>query len=197
MRMRTALWSIPACALALSCASGPKPAPKVEDPAEHTDGRGLPARAGNPNGETRRVEEVGEKPRPGSDRGADAARGLHVGNRLLNRSRCHQDLVGALHAAAILRMQQHAMGAQKIKSFAVATLVERAVGALDPVAPAFHDQSERGHSAPADAAKKVLSRLGHRQNVKVFVWLNRSRCATPFYCRASASFMGQQSALAL
>ena len=31
MRMRTPLWSIPACALALSCASGPKPAPKVDD----------------------------------------------------------------------------------------------------------------------------------------------------------------------
>jgi hypothetical protein len=56
-------------------------------------------------------------------------------------------------------MQQHAMRAQKIKSFAIAPLVKRAVRTLNQSAPGLDDQGERGHAATADAAKKVISKV--------------------------------------
>ncbi len=82
------------------------------------------------------VEQFGEKPGAGGDGGADTARGLHVGDRLLDGGGGDQDLIGPLDAAAILRMKQHPACAQEIKSFGIAPLVERAVGTLDPSAPA-------------------------------------------------------------
>ena len=69
-------------------------------------------------------------------------------------------------AAAILRMQQHPACAQEIKSFGVAPLVERAVRTLYPSAPGLDDQGERGHATTADAAKKVISKSGHRRNLE-------------------------------
>ena len=131
----------------------------MQNPADHADGGGLAAGAGDANAQGGSVEEFGEKPRARGDGGADAARGLHVGDRFLDRGGGDQDLTGAADAAAILRMEQHAACAQEIESFGIASLVERAVGALDPSAPGLDDQSERGHAATADAAKKVISRL--------------------------------------
>jgi hypothetical protein len=59
-------------------------------------------------------------------------------------------------------MEQNAARAQEIEPFAVASLVERAIGALDMSAPRLDDQGEGSHAATADAAEKVISMLGHR-----------------------------------
>jgi hypothetical protein len=59
-------------------------------------------------------------------------------------------------------MEQHTAGTQKIKSFAIARLVERPIRTLYPSAPSLDDQSQRGHATTADAAKKVIFQLGHR-----------------------------------
>ena len=112
------------------------------------------------------VEESGEKLCPCHDGGADATRGLHVRDRLLDCGGGHQDLTVAANSAAILRMEQHATRTQEIKSFAVASLVERAVRTLDTSAPRLDDQCERSHAATADAAEKVISMLGHRRNLQ-------------------------------
>src|SRR5262249_23686083 len=126
----------------------------------------LAARAGNADAEAGGVEELGEQPRAGRDGGADATRGLHVRDHLLDGSRGDQDLTGPADAAAILPMEQHAPCAQKIKPFGIASRVERGVGPLDPSALGFDDQGERGHAATADTAKKVVSGLGHRWNLR-------------------------------
>src|SRR4051812_11360523 len=63
-------------------------------------------------------------------------------------------------------MQQHAPRTQKVESFGIASLVQRAIGTLDPSAAGLDDQSERGHATTADAAKKVISWGGHRQNLQ-------------------------------
>jgi hypothetical protein len=63
-------------------------------------------------------------------------------------------------------MEQHAACPQEIKSFGVASLVKRAVRTLDPSAPGVDDQGEGGHTAAADAAKKVFSKWGHRRNLQ-------------------------------
>src|SRR5215472_620248 len=133
----------------------------VQDPAQHADRGGLAARAGDTDAEAGRVEEVGEEPRAGGDGGADTTRGLHVGDRLLDSGRHDQNLTGSAHATAILRMEQHAACTQKIESFGIASLVKRAVGALNPSSPRLNDQSERGHATAADAAKKIISESGH------------------------------------
>jgi hypothetical protein len=62
-------------------------------------------------------------------------------------------------------MEQHATRTQKIKSFGIAPLVERAVRTLNPTAPGLDDQSKGGHPTTADAAEKVISKLGHRRNL--------------------------------
>jgi hypothetical protein len=62
-------------------------------------------------------------------------------------------------------MEQYATRAQEIKSFAVASLVERAVGALDMAASRLDDQCEGSHAATADATEKVISSLGHQRNL--------------------------------
>ena len=124
-----------------------------------------------------RVEEVGEKPRARGDGGADATRGLHVGDRFLDRGGGDQDLTGAAHAAAILRMQRDATRAQKIESFGVASLVERAVRTLDPIRP-WPGRSERGGSCHYRRRRK-------RSNL-------RSRDIGGIYkrCRSSATRAG-------
>ena len=53
------------------------------------------------------------------------------------------------------------MCTQKIKSFGIASLVKRSVGTLNQSAPGLNDQSEWGHATTADAAEKVISKLGH------------------------------------
>jgi hypothetical protein len=63
-------------------------------------------------------------------------------------------------------MEKHTIRTQKIKSFAVAPLVKRAVRTLNQSTPSLDDQSERGHSTTTDAAKKVISDLGHWQNLE-------------------------------
>jgi hypothetical protein len=71
-------------------------------------------------------------------------------------------------------MEQNAARAQKIEPFAVASLVKRAVGALDMSAPRLDDQGERSHAATADAAEKVISMLGHRRNLQTLAMRNNS-----------------------
>src|SRR5262249_38609254 len=100
----------------------------VKNPAEHADRGGLAARASDAGGQHGRVEELSKKLRSRRHGGTNAARGLHVGHRLLDGSRRHQGLIGSADAAAILRMQQHAARTQKIESFGIASLVERTVG---------------------------------------------------------------------
>jgi hypothetical protein len=63
-------------------------------------------------------------------------------------------------------MEQHATCTQKIKSFGIASLVKRTVRTLNQSAPSLDDQSERGHATTADAAKKVISKLGHWRNLE-------------------------------
>ena len=123
------------------------------------------------------VEEVGEKPRARGNGGADAARGLHVGDRFLDGGGGDQDLTGPANAAAVLRMQRDAARTQEIKSFGVAPLVERAVRTLDPIAPGLDDQGEGGHATTADAAKKVISKPGHWRNLQ----------ALPIKCNAGGA----------
>ena len=145
----------------------------------------LPLVPATPTPKAAAVEELGEKPRAGGDGGTDTTRGLHVGDRLLDSGGGDQDLTGPANAAAILRMKQHATRTQEIKSFGIAPLVERAVGTLDPSAPGLDDQGERGHAATADAAKKVISKLGHRRNLQALpmtvqrgrgAWMSKERC---------------------
>ena len=126
----------------------------------------LPLVPATPTPKAGRVEEFGEKPRAGGDGGTNTTRGLHVGDRLLNSSRRDHDLTGPANATAILRMKQHATCTQKIKSFGIASLVERTVGTLNQSAPGLDDQSEWGHATTADAAKKVISMLGHWRNLE-------------------------------
>jgi hypothetical protein len=63
-------------------------------------------------------------------------------------------------------MEQHATRTQKIKSVGIPPLVERAVRTLNQPAPGLDDQGERHHATTADAAKKVISKLGHRRNLQ-------------------------------
>src|SRR5262245_65746948 len=65
-------------------------------------------------------------------------------------------------------MQQHSTSAQEIKTFEISSLIKRPVGPLDPSAPRLDDQGERSHAATADAAEKVISKLGHRRKLQ---WL--------------------------
>jgi hypothetical protein len=58
-------------------------------------------------------------------------------------------------------MEQHTTCTQKIKSFGIAPLVERPVRTFNQSTPGLDDQSERGHATTANAAKKVISELGH------------------------------------
>jgi hypothetical protein len=81
-------------------------------------------------------------------------RGLHVGDRLLDSGGGDQDLIGPANAAAILRMEQHAACTQKIESFGIASLVERAVRTLNPSTPGLDDQSEGGMPLPPTLQKK-------------------------------------------
>src|SRR6266446_981306 len=62
-------------------------------------------------------------------------------------------------------MKQHAASTQEIKSFSVAPLVKSTVRTLHVSAPGLNNQGERSHSTTADAAKKVISRLGHRRSL--------------------------------
>jgi hypothetical protein len=63
-------------------------------------------------------------------------------------------------------MEQHTTCTQKIKSFGIAPLVERPVRTLNQSTHGLDDQSERGHATTADAAKKVISELGHWRNLE-------------------------------
>ena len=131
------------------------------------------------------VEELGEKFCACHDGGADATRSLHVGDRLLDCGGGDQDLTVAANSAAILRMKRYATRAQEIKSFAVASLVERAVRTLDKSTSRLDDQCEGSHAATADATKKVISTLGHGRNLQALAmrdkldWgagMSRERC---------------------
>jgi hypothetical protein len=137
----------------------------MQNPADHADRGGLSACAGNTNAQGGSVKEFGEKPRAGGNYGANATCGLHVVDRLLDSGGGNKDLTGPANATAILRMKQHTTRTQKIKSFGIAPLVERAVRTLNPSTPGFDDQSEGGHATTADAAEKVISKLGHRRNL--------------------------------
>jgi hypothetical protein len=137
----------------------------MQNPADHADRGGLSARAGNTNAQGGTVEEFGEKPGAGGNYGANATCGLHVADRLLDSGGGNKDLTDPANATAILRMEQHTTRTQKIKSFAIAPLVERAVRTLNPTAPGLDDQSKGGHATTADAAEKVISKLGHRRNL--------------------------------
>jgi hypothetical protein len=64
-------------------------------------------------------------------------------------------------------MEWYATRAQEIKSFAVASLVERAIRTLDTSAPRLDYQCEGSHAATADAAEKVISMFAHRRNLQV------------------------------
>src|SRR5262245_22928345 len=138
----------------------------VQNPTDHADRGGLTARAGDTNAQTGGVEQLGEKFCAGDDGGADATRGLHVGDRLLDSSGSDQDLTGPADATAVLGMQQHPARTQEIESFGVASLIKRAVRTLDPSAPRLDDQGEGGHATAADATKKVVSKLRHRRNLQ-------------------------------
>ena len=138
----------------------------MQNPAEHADRGGFTARAGDTDAQGGRVEEFGEKPRASDDGGTNTARGLHVGDRLLHSSGRHHDLTGPGNATAILGMKQHATCTQKIKSLGIAPLVERPVRTLNQSTFGLDDQSERGHATTADAAKKVISKLGHWRNLE-------------------------------
>lgn len=72
-------------------------------------------------------------------------------------------MAGAANTAAVLRMKQDAARAEKIKSFSVSSLIEGAIGTLDPSAPRLDDQREGRHAATANAAEKVVSKLVHWQ----------------------------------
>jgi hypothetical protein len=63
-------------------------------------------------------------------------------------------------------MEQHTTRTQEIKSFGIASLVERPVRTLNLSTPGLDDQSERSHATTADAAKKVISAFGHWQNLE-------------------------------
>jgi hypothetical protein len=138
----------------------------MQNPAEHADRGGLAARTGHTDAEPGRVEELGEKPRPGGDGGTNTTRGLHVGDSLLNGGGRDQDLTRPGNATTILRMKQHAMRTQKVKSLGVTSLIKRAVGTFNPSTPGLDDQGERGHAATPDAAEKVISKVGHWRNLK-------------------------------
>jgi len=71
-------------------------------------------------------------------------------------------------------MKRYATRAQEIKSFAVASLVERAVRALDKSTPRLDDQCEGSHAATADATKKVIFTLGHRRNLQALAMRDNS-----------------------
>src|SRR5262245_17033868 len=105
-------------------------------------------------------------------------RGLHVEDRRLNSGGGDQDLIGPANATAILRMEEHATCTQKIESFGIAALVERAVRTLNPSTPGLYNQSEGGHATAADAAEKVVSKSGHRWNLQ----------ALPMMCNAGGAF---------
>jgi hypothetical protein len=139
----------------------------VKNPPDHADSGGLAARSRDPNAQGGTVEELGEKVSAGDDGGTDTTRGLHVGDRLFNSCGGDDDLLGSLDAAAILWMKQHPSRTQKIKSLGISPLIKRPVGTLDPSAPRLNDQGERGHAATPDAAKKVVSKLGHRRNLQL------------------------------
>ena len=98
-----------------------------------------------------------------------------------------KDLAGPADATAILRMQQHAPRAQKVESFGVASLVERAIRTLDPSAAGLDDQSERGHATTADAAKKVISWGEHRRNLQ----------APPMKCNAGGAMSNEKCRIAV
>src|SRR5215471_12009012 len=131
----------------------------MQNPTDHSDRSRFAARAGDSNAQTGRVEQLGEKFCTGDDGGADTTCGLDVGDRFFDSSRSDQGLTGSADATAILGMKQHPACTQEIKSFGVASLIERAVRTLDPSAPRLDDQGEGGHATTADAAKKVISRL--------------------------------------
>src|SRR5262249_49926411 len=149
----------------------------VQNPADHADGGGLAAGAGDPNAQRGRVEERGEKPCARDDGGTDAMRGLHVGDRVLDRGGGDQGLIGPRNATAILWMEPHATCTQKIESFGIAPLVERAVRTLDPSPPGLDDKGEGGNATTADAAKKIISESGHRRNLQ----------ALPMRCNAGGA----------
>jgi hypothetical protein len=146
----------------------------MQNPPDHADGSGLAARAGDADAKGGVVEELGEKFCACHDSGADATRSLHVGDRLLDCGGGDQDLTVATNSAAILRMKRYATRAQEIKSFAVASLVERAVRALDKSTPRLDDQCEGSHAATADATKKVIFTLGHRRNLQALAMRDNS-----------------------
>ena len=143
---------------ALSCA--------MQNPTDHAHRSRLAARTRNSNAPSGSVKEFSEKPRAGCDGGTDTTRGLHVRDCLLDSGGGDQDLIGATHAAAILRMEQHASCTQEIKFLGIAPLVERAVGALYPSSPGLDNQRKGGHAATADAAEKVISKPRHRRKLQ-------------------------------
>jgi hypothetical protein len=75
-------------------------------------------------------------------------------------------LAVAANTAAVLRMKQYTLRAEKIKSFDVSSLIKGAIRTLDPYAPRLDDQCEGRHAATANAAEKVISKLVHWQNLQ-------------------------------
>jgi hypothetical protein len=141
----------------------------VKNPPDHANRGGFAARSRDPNVQGGTVEELGKKARAGDDGSTDATRGLHVGDRLFDSGGGDQYLLGSPDAAAILRVKQNSASAQKIKPGRISPLVKRSVGAFDPSAPRLDDQGERSHAATTNAAKKVISGLGHRRKLQLLL----------------------------
>ena len=64
--------------------------------------------------------------------------------------------------AAVLRVQNDALGAQEVEAREVAALIQRSVGAFDHTTQRSDDEGERRHAAAADAAEEVRLAWNHR-----------------------------------
>src|SRR4051812_28238373 len=84
-------------------------------------------------------------------------------------------------------MQQDAPRTQKVESFGIASLVQRAIRTFDPSAFGLDDQSERGHATTSDAAKKVISWGEHWRNLQ----------APPMKCNAGGAMSNQKCRIAV
>ena len=97
---------------------------------------------------------------------SETARGLDVGDGVLDRGGGDQDLIGPSQAAAVLRMEPHPARPEEVELFGIAPLIERAIRTLDPTASCLDDQCERGHAATAYAAEEVVSPPIHSRNLR-------------------------------
>jgi hypothetical protein len=136
-------------------------AERVQDPADHAGGGRFAGRAADRDRVRRLVEQAGQKLRAREVIGAETAGGLHVRHRLLDRGGGDQQLVGAPHAAAVLRVQADALAFQEGEFVGDPALVERAVRAFDMGALGTDDTGEREHAAAPDPAEEIGIGLAH------------------------------------